>query len=204
MPIRDLASDRIYFQRNDEAAQELIALGFQMPAHLKKVFALVDNLRTFMELINHPSLLEDELVSDAIRSLIKIGLIIPTPATNAENEDTVDISATQRLRMIAAATEPSVSDSQAFAAIAATTDQRKAWKNSLDTQALDDVKATLLFELRRVLGRDVDLVQIKIMSANNADDLMKSVGVCARILEAAISPDVSQKFVAIFKRHFSE
>lgn len=204
MPIRNLASDHIYFQRNDEAAQELIALGFQMPQHLTQVFGLVDNQRTFRELINHPDLGEDKLVSDAIRSLIKIGLIIPTPVTAANSEDTNDITATQRLRVIAAATESSVSDTEAFAAIAASTNERKAWKNTLDTQALDDVKATLLFELRRVLGRDVDLVQIKIMSANNADELMKSVGVCARILEAAISPDVSQKFVAIFKRHFSE
>jgi len=204
MPIRDLASDRIYFQRNDEAAQELTSLGFQMPKHLTNVFGLVDNLRTFMELVNHPQLKDDELVGDAIRSLIKIGLIIPTPVSVTDSADNSAIRATQRLRVIAAATEPSVSDTHAFAAIAATTDERKAWKNALETSSLDDVKATLLFELRSVLGRDVDLVQIKIMSANNADDLMKSVGVCARILEAAISPAVSQKFVAIFKRHFSE
>jgi hypothetical protein len=204
MPISDLASDRIYFQRNDEAADELTHLGFQMPTHISKVFDLIDNRRTFMEVVNHPQLSQDDLVSDAIRSLIKLGLIIPTPVTVASGLDCADISATQRLRMIAVATEPSVSDTQAFAAIAATTDERNAWKNALDTSSLDDVKATLLFELRRVLGRDVDLVQIKIMSANNADQLMKSVGVCARILEAAISADVSQKFVAIFKRHFAE
>ncbi len=204
MTIRDLASDRIYFQRNDEAAQELLALGFQMPQHLKIVFGLVNNVRTFGELNNHPSLANNDLVDDAIRSLIKIGLIIPTPVNAAENEDSAEISATQRLRVIAVATEPSVSDAHAFAAIAATTDQRNAWKSTLNTLSLDDVKATLLFELRRVLGRDVDLVQIKIMSADTADELMKSVGVCARILEAAISRDVSEKFVAIFKRYFSE
>jgi hypothetical protein len=203
MPIRDLATDRIYFQRNDEAARELSSLGFHMPKHLSKVFDLVDNQRTFRALIDLPHLRDDELVGDAIRSLIKIGLIVPTPVTNADTNDGADISATQRLRMISVATEPSVTDTQALAAIAATTDERKAWKNVLDTSSLDDVKATLLFELRRVLGRDVDVVQIKIMSANNADELMRSVGVCARILEAAISPEVSQKFVAIFKRHFS-
>ena len=204
MPIRELASDRIYFQRNDEAAEELTNLGFQMPIHLSKVFGLVDNQRTFSALIDLPQLRDDALLGEAIRSLIKIGLIVPMPVTNAYVEDSADISATQRLRMISVATEPSVTDTQALAAIAATTDERKAWKSVLDTNSLDDVKATLLFELRRVLGRDVDLVQIKIMSANNADELMRSVGVCARILEAAISPDVSRKFVAIFKRHFSE
>lgn len=203
MPIRDLATDRIFFQRNDEAAQELTHLGFQMPKHLSKVFDLVDNQRTFRALVDLPDLQGDEFVGDAIRSLIKIGLIVPTPVTNANTEDSADISATQRLRMISVATEPSMSETQALAAIAVTTDERKAWKSALDTTSLDDVKATLLLELRRVLGRDVDVVQIKIMSANNAEELMRSVGVCARILEAAISPEVSQKFIAIFKRHFS-
>jgi len=209
MRIKDIATERIYFKRNDEASSELAILGFQMPPYLARVFKLVNDQRTFTELVNHPDIagddFNDEQIGKAIRSLIKIGLIVPLPVseTSQSSSAATQISATQRLKMITAATDTSVSDTQAIAAIGSTKTERIAWEGSLDAQSLANLKASLLLELRRVLGRDVDLVQMKIMSVNSADELMKSVGVCARILEAAISLETSQKFLEIFKKHFA-
>jgi hypothetical protein len=80
---------------------------------------------------------------------------------------------------------------------------RSQWEAEVDARHLETVKGTLVQDLRQILGKDVLLVQGKILSANNGEQLIRAVTTCSRVLEAAVSKEASQKLMDAFRRHFS-
>jgi hypothetical protein len=80
---------------------------------------------------------------------------------------------------------------------------RAQWESEVDARHLETVKGTLVQDLRQILGRDVLLVQGKILSANNGEQLIRAVTACSRVLEAAVSKEASEKLMDAFRRHFS-
>jgi hypothetical protein len=208
MPIRQLATDNIFFRRNDEAIDEFARLGFALPDQIARVLKIVDGRRTFKQVVSHPTVLLDETSTDSVRSLIKLGFIeaMPVPQADAATQqitlEAAHLNATQRLRVIAAASEPNISQTQAMQALNSTPAEREAWQRDVEARQLEEIKASLIGELRQVLGRDVELIQTKILAVNSAEGLLNTVGVCSRILEMGISKDVADKFVAAFKQHF--
>ena len=80
---------------------------------------------------------------------------------------------------------------------------RAQWESEVDARHLETVKGTLVQDLRQILGRDVLLVQGKILSANNGEQLISAVTSCSRVLEAAVSKEAADKLMDAFRRHFS-
>jgi fumarylacetoacetate (FAA) hydrolase family protein len=204
MPIRQFASDSLYFRRNDEAIEEFAKLGFQLPENMARVLKVIDNRRTFRQVASHPSLVMDDTAGEAIRSLIKLGLIEAVPA-KAEGDLSVEpsaITSTQRLRVISAAGDE-ISHTQALAAISTSAGALDELQKEAERRELAMIKAQLLDDLMPILGKDVNLIQAKIESAHNIEELMVAVGVCSRILEVSISKETSLKFVDAFKQRFA-
>lgn len=208
MSIRQFATDSIFFRRNDEAIEEFNRLGFALSEKMARVLKTVDGRRTFKQVVSHPSIVMDETSSESIRSLIKLGFIeavpVPTPtdASRPPVNNDAQINATQRLRVIAAAGEQPASKTQTMQALNATPEERDQWQREVEVRQLEEIKSSLLLELRRVLGKDVELIQMKIIAVTSAEELLSAVGVCSRILEVAISKETADKFIATFKQHF--
>lgn len=95
------------------------------------------------------------------------------------------------------------SPSSVFATSAMSDAARAQWESEVDARHLETVKGTLVQDLRQILGRDVLLVQGKILSANNGEQLIQAVTACSRVLEAAVSKEASNKLMDAFRRHFS-
>jgi hypothetical protein len=208
MSIRQFATDSIYFRRNDEAIDEFTRLGFKLPDKMARVLKAVDGRRTFKQVVSHPSIMLDETSDKSIRSLIKLGFIeaVPVPIQTDSNRVSANpdaqINATQRLRVIAAAGDETISNTQSMRALNATPAERDQWQRDVEARQLEEIKSSLLLELRRVLGKDVELIQMKIVAVTSAEELLNAVGVCSRILEVAISKETADKFIATFKQHF--
>jgi hypothetical protein len=221
MSIRQFATDSIFFRRNDEAIDEFARLGFKLSDKMARVLKVVDGRRTFKQVVAHPSIVMDQTSSDSIRSLIKLGFIeaVPVPSTAStastasnisadtnqptpDNDSDAQINATQRLRVIAVAGEKEISKTQTMQALNTTPAERDQWQREVEARQLEEIKSSLLLELRRVLGKDVELIQMKIIAVTSAEELLHAVGVCSRILEVAISKETADKFVATFKQHF--
>jgi len=113
---RELATDNIFFRRNDEAIEEFTSLGFTLPDKIARVLKVVDSRRTFKQVVSHPSVMLDETSTDSVRSLIKLGFIEAMPvlqadmATQLSSLQAAELNATQRLRVIAAASEPDLTN----------------------------------------------------------------------------------------------
>jgi hypothetical protein len=104
MPIQQFVSDSLYFRRNDEAIEEFAKLGFQLPENMARVLKVVDNRRTFRQVMAHPSIEIDETAGEAIRSLIKLGMLEAVPVVNMTTGPQPpahpSITSTQRMRVI--------------------------------------------------------------------------------------------------------
>jgi hypothetical protein len=206
--MRQLATDNIFFRRNDEAIDEFTRLGFTLPEKIARVLKAIDGRRTFKQVVMHPTLMLDETSTDSVRSLIKLGFIEAMPVSQVDIAgkqaafEEAQLNATQRMRVIAAAGEPNITQTQAMQALNSTPAERETWQRDVEARQLEEIKASLVGELRQVLGRDVDLIQTKILAVDSAEGLLNTVGVCSHILEVGISKEVADKFVVAFKQHF--
>jgi hypothetical protein len=71
----------------------------------------------------------------------------------------------------------------------------------IEPRNLEALKFVLIDDLRQLLGADVELVRVKIMMATRAEELMKAVVLCARVLDIAVSKEAAEKFCrALLKR----
>jgi hypothetical protein len=73
----------------------------------------------------------------------------------------------------------------------------------MELRELADIKTNLFADLVPILGKDVMLVQAKIQSADSVEALMEAIGACCRILEVALSKEISQEFFDAVKRRFA-
>ncbi len=206
MSLENFASDYIVLVKNEEAINELQRLGIKLPSSLSRLLFVIDNRRTFKQCVMDPRLIGATDTDESLRSLIRLGFVnaIPaSPASTAEPEPS--LTATTRLKVVAAVNDPANNKTQVMRAVdeAGAAAARAKWEHEVDARHMENVKATLILDLRRILGKDVSLVQGKILSANNGEELIKAVTSCARVLETAVSKEASDKLMDAFKRHFS-
>jgi hypothetical protein len=167
-------------------------------------------------------------IDESLRSLIRLGFVNAMPAEVAsKTQAEPTLTATTRLKVVAAVSDP-MNSTQSIPVVPPTagrpdpsvpvirlstpaaadkpaepTDARAKWEAEVDGRHLETVKGTLVADLRNILGKDVLLVQGKILSANNGEQLIRAVTTCSRVLEAAVSQEAAQKLMDAFRRHFS-
>lgn len=203
--LHSFANDYIVLVKNDEAIIELGKLGIRLPMTLSKLLHVIDNRRTFKECVASAVLAamnEDDL-NEALRSLIRLGFVDAVPATaRSMSDQEASITATQRLKVIATANDPAMSGSTSANAsnVENQPNVARAFSSGLNSQDLGAIKSDLLLELRRLLGKDVSLVQDLIETARDNEQLIRAVTGCSRVLEAAVSIEASKEFVAAFSR----
>jgi hypothetical protein len=226
MSLEKLASDYVVLTKNEEAISELQRLGIKLPSSLSRLLHVIDNRRTFKQCVTDQRLMGATDIDESLRSLIRLGFVNAVPvdaATKAAVEPS--LTATTRLKVVTAASDP-LNATQSNTVVppaaeqAATVIRRDAdkpvdkpaaepnaarakWEAEVDARHLETVKGTLVQDLRKILGKDVLLVQGKILSANNGEQLIRAVTTCSRVLEAAVSKEASQKLMDAFRRHFS-
>ena len=253
MRLEELASDHVVLTKNEEAINELQRLGIKLPSSLSRLLHVIDNRRTFKQCVTDPRLIGATDTDESLRSLIRLALVNAVPAASlAQVQSEPNLTATTRLKVVAAASDPMnrtqgmepvragspdmvkptavsakeflkttwaserppeppqtsvpigirgapASDSPPSMSDAA----RAQWENEVDARHLETVKGALVQDLRQILGRDVLLVQGKILSANNGEQLIRAVRTCSRVLEAAVSKEAADKLMDAFRRHFS-
>jgi hypothetical protein len=225
MSLEKLASDYVVLTKNEEAINELQRLGIKLPSSLSRLLHVIDNRRTFKQCVTDQRLIGATDIDESLRSLIRLGFVNAVPvdaATKAAAEPS--LTATTRLKVVTAASDPmnatqsnpvvppAAAPSPAAVAAAPVSAAKPAaepnaarakWEAEVDARHLETVKGTLVQDLRQILGKDVLLVQGKILSANNGEQLIRAVTTCSRVLEAAVSKEASQKLMDAFRRHFS-
>jgi hypothetical protein len=205
MSLENFASDYIILVKNEEAITELQRLGIKLPSSLSRLLFVIDNRRTFKQCVMDPRLNGATDTDESLRSLIRLGFVNAIPASNVPTAVEPNLSATTRLKVVAAVNDPANNKTQILkvADEAGAAAARAKWEHEVDARHMENVKATLILDLRRILGKDVSLVQGKILSAVNGEELIKAVTSCARVLETAVSREASDKLMDAFKRHFS-
>jgi hypothetical protein len=230
MSLEKLASDYVVLTKNEEAINELQRLGIKLPSSLSRLLHVIDNRRTFKQCVTDQRLMGATDIDESLRSLIRLGFVNAVPvdaATKAAAEPS--LTATTRLKVVAAASDP-LNATQSNTVVPPAAEPvvpvirlgadkpaekpagepagepnaaRAKWEAEVDARHLETVKGTLVQDLRQILGKDVLLVQGKILSANNGEQLIRAVTTCSRVLEAAVSKEASQKLMEAFRRHFS-
>lgn len=228
MSLEKLASDYVVLTKNEEAINELQRLGIKLPSSLSRLLHVIDNRRTFKQCVTDQRLIGATDIDESLRSLIRLGFVNAVPvdaATKAATEPS--LTATTRLKVVTAVSDPmnatqsnpvvppvvapAASAAEPVPVIRLGADKpaaepnsaRAKWEAEVDARHLETVKGTLVQDLRQILGKDVLLVQGKILSANNGEQLIRAVTTCSRVLEAAVSKEASQKLMDAFRRHFS-
>lgn len=225
MSLEKLASDYVVLTKNEEAINELQRLGIKLPSSLSRLLHVIDNRRTFKQCVTDQRLMGATDIDESLRSLIRLGFVNAVPvdaATKAAAEPS--LTATTRLKVVTAASDPmNATQSNPVVSPAAPPPAepvpvirlgadkpagepnaaRAKWEAEVDARHLETVKGTLVQDLRQILGKDVLLVQGKILSANNGEQLIRAVTTCSRVLEAAVSKEAAQKLMDAFRRHFS-
>ena len=200
--LHSFANDYIVLVKNDEAITELAKLGIRLPTTLSKLLHVIDNKRTFKQCVASAVLIsmQEFELNEALRSLIRLGFVDAVPATaRSLSDQEASITATQRLKVIATANDPAVGMPD-MTKTGSQTVANRAFSSGLNAQDLNAIKADLLLELRRLLGKDVSLVQDLIETARDNEQLIRAVTGCSRVLEAAVSIEASKEFVAAFSR----
>jgi hypothetical protein len=206
MSLENLASDYVVLVKNEEAINELQRLGIKLPSSLSRLLFVIDNRRTFKQCVMDPRLNGATDTDESLRSLIRLGFVNAIPASSAPQASAEpNLTATTRLKVVAAVNDPASNRTQGMKVFdpASAAEARAKWESEVDARHMENVKATLILDLRRILGKDVSLVQGKILSASNGEELIKAVTSCARVLETAVSKEASDKLMDAFRRHFA-
>ena len=109
--LHSFANDYIVLVKNEEAITELAKLGIRLPTTLSKLLHVIDNRRTFKECVASAVLgsMQEFELNEALRSLIRLGFVDAVPAAaRSQSDQEASITATQRLKVIATASDPSV------------------------------------------------------------------------------------------------
>ncbi len=223
MSLQTLATDFVVLTKNEEAIVESQRLGIKLPSSLSRLLHVIDNRRTFKQCMTDPRLLGATDLDESLRSLVRLGFVNALPADVANvAASEPSLTATTRLKVVTAASDPMNATQQnpparvavdptvpvirlgaAKPAVPEPTGTRAQWESEVDARHLETVKGALVQDLRQILGKDVLLVQGKILAANNGEQLIRAVTTCSRVLETAVSKESAQKLMAAFKKHFS-
>jgi hypothetical protein len=106
------ANEFVVLHKNFDALQEMMAVGVVLPTQQRLVLQVIDGKRNLKLVVRELERSLGAQTQDTIRSLLRMGLIQPMPVSTVNDAQTAQIeaklSATSRMRVIAAVSDPAL------------------------------------------------------------------------------------------------